>query len=227
MKFFVVDWTTYILSYSYLILFLIFSPKADKRANRKRSPKPSRRNNLQVKDGKFVSWTFWFLCISRLTRSNLKLSVDGSRRFKWRGSVNRIVKKFGTGQPFILGGTFGVHLEDCPPSLANEVDQTFVWPVLLLGIYLLFLKYVFLSFQFVPFVVEICCRIVEGRGLHFTGIYRVPGNNASLSSLQDDLNQHGVESIDIEDDRLRELNVVSSLLKSFFRKLPDPLFTNG
>ncbi|XP_077969468.1 uncharacterized protein LOC120340602 isoform X2 [Styela clava] len=151
-------------------------PKSDKRVNRKRSPKPNiKNNNLQVKD------------------------VDGSRRFKWRGSVNKIVKKFGTGQPFALSGTFGVHLEDCPPSASNE---------------------------FVPFIVDLSCRIVEERGLHFTGIYRVPGNNASLSALQEDLNNHGVESIRQEDERLRDLNVVSSLLKSFFRKLPEPLFTN-
>ena len=82
-------------------------------------------------------------------------------------------------------------------------------------------------FQLVPFVVDLCCRIVEEHGLNFTGIYRVPGNSGTLTSLQEDLNTRGTE-LDVENDpRLRELNVVSSLLKSFFRKLPDPLFTNG
>ena len=48
-------------------------------------------------------------------------AVDGSRRFKWRGSVNRIVRKFGQGQTLMQGQTFDVHLEDCPPSPNNEV----------------------------------------------------------------------------------------------------------
>uniref|UniRef100_H2XWX6 Rho-GAP domain-containing protein n=1 Tax=Ciona intestinalis TaxID=7719 RepID=H2XWX6_CIOIN len=152
------------------------SPKPEKRATRKsRSPKPARRMTVPTKD------------------------MDGSRRFKWRGSVNRIVRKFGQGQT-IHGGTFEVHLEDCPPSPNNE---------------------------FVPFVVDLCCRIVEERGLTFTGIYRVPGNSGTLAALQDELNLRGPDALDLEnDERFCELNVVSSLLKSFFRKLPDPLFTN-
>nr|XP_026690538.1 rho GTPase-activating protein 21 isoform X4 [Ciona intestinalis] len=151
-------------------------PKPEKRATRKsRSPKPARRMTVPTKD------------------------MDGSRRFKWRGSVNRIVRKFGQGQT-IHGGTFEVHLEDCPPSPNNE---------------------------FVPFVVDLCCRIVEERGLTFTGIYRVPGNSGTLAALQDELNLRGPDALDLEnDERFCELNVVSSLLKSFFRKLPDPLFTN-
>ncbi|XP_076815178.1 uncharacterized protein LOC143461228 isoform X2 [Clavelina lepadiformis] len=152
-------------------------PKPEKRPTRKsRSPKPVRRVTVPVKD------------------------IDGSRRFKWRGSVNRIVRKFGQGQTLMQGGTFDVHLEDCPPSLNNE---------------------------FVPFVVDLCCRVVEERGLTFMGIYRVPGNSGTLSALQEELNFRGLEAVDLENDpRFCELNVVSSLLKSFFRKLPDPLFTN-
>uniref|UniRef100_A0A8C5PQK1 Rho GTPase activating protein 21 n=1 Tax=Leptobrachium leishanense TaxID=445787 RepID=A0A8C5PQK1_9ANUR len=96
------------------------------------------------------------------------------------------------------GGTFGVRLDDCPPAHTNK---------------------------YVPLIVDICCKLVEERGLEYTGIYRVPGNNAAISSMQEELNK-GFTDIDVQDDKWRDLNVISSLLKSFFRKLPEPLFTN-
>lgn len=96
------------------------------------------------------------------------------------------------------GVTFGVRLDDCPPALHNK---------------------------YVPFIVEVCCNLVEEKGLEYTGIYRVPGNNAAISSLQEELNK-GMADFDLLDDKWRDLNVISSLLKSFFRKLPEPLFTN-
>uniref|UniRef100_A0A8C2Z7T3 Rho GTPase activating protein 23 n=1 Tax=Cyclopterus lumpus TaxID=8103 RepID=A0A8C2Z7T3_CYCLU len=92
---------------------------------------------------------------------------------------------------------FGVRLEDCQPGVNNK---------------------------FIPLIVEICCGLVEDMGLEYTGIYRVPGNNAMVSALQDQLNK-GCEIIPTE-EKWQDLNVVSSLLKSFFRKLPEPLFTN-
>uniref|UniRef100_A0AAY4CIT5 Uncharacterized protein n=1 Tax=Denticeps clupeoides TaxID=299321 RepID=A0AAY4CIT5_9TELE len=97
------------------------------------------------------------------------------------------------------GVTFGVRLDNCPPAQTN---------------------------RFVPLIVEVCCKLVEERGLEYTGIYRVPGNNAAISSMQEELDTKGMDSIDIQDDKWRDLNVISSLLKSFFRKLPEPLFTN-
>uniref|UniRef100_A0AAZ3P4L9 Rho GTPase activating protein 21b n=1 Tax=Oncorhynchus tshawytscha TaxID=74940 RepID=A0AAZ3P4L9_ONCTS len=98
------------------------------------------------------------------------------------------------------GVTFGVRLDDCPSAQTN---------------------------RFVPLIVEVCCKLVEERGLEYTGIYRVPGNNAAISSMQEELDNKGLMSdIDIQEDKWRDLNVISSLLKSFFRKLPEPLFTN-
>ncbi|XP_070703281.1 rho GTPase-activating protein 23 isoform X2 [Pempheris klunzingeri] len=92
---------------------------------------------------------------------------------------------------------FGVRLEECQPGVNNK---------------------------FIPLIVEICCGLVEDMGLEYTGIYRVPGNNAMVSLLQDQLNK-GVD-INPAEEKWQDLNVVSSLLKSFFRKLPEPLFTN-
>uniref|UniRef100_A0A3Q0RG82 Rho GTPase activating protein 23 n=1 Tax=Amphilophus citrinellus TaxID=61819 RepID=A0A3Q0RG82_AMPCI len=92
---------------------------------------------------------------------------------------------------------FGVRLEECQPGTNNK---------------------------FVPMIVEICCGLVEEMGLEYTGIYRVPGNNAMVSLLQEQLNK-GMD-INPAEEKWQDLNVVSSLLKSFFRKLPEPLFTN-
>ncbi|XP_069024626.1 rho GTPase-activating protein 23-like isoform X2 [Embiotoca jacksoni] len=92
---------------------------------------------------------------------------------------------------------FGVRLEDCQPAVNHK---------------------------FVPLIVEMCCGVVEATGLEYTGIYRVPGNNAMVSNLQEHLNK-GMD-INTAEERWQDLNVISSLLKSFFRKLPEPLFTD-
>lgn len=53
--------------------------------------------------------------------------------------------------------------------------------------------------QRVPLIVAACCRLVEARGLESTGIYRVPGNNAVVSSLQEQLNR-GPGDINLQDE---------------------------
>ncbi|MFT7812253.1 rho GTPase-activating protein 21-like [Arapaima gigas] len=119
-------------------------------------------------------------------------------RATWRKGIPIRMRKTSEKKP-APGVTFGVRLDDCPPAQTNP---------------------------FVPLIVEVCCKLVEERGLEYTGIYRVPGNNAAISSMQEELNNKGLDDIDIQEDKWRDLNVISSLLKSFFRKLPDPLFTN-
>ncbi|XP_058499663.1 rho GTPase-activating protein 21 isoform X2 [Solea solea] len=167
------------------------------------SPKPS-RHSLSIKqafmggkgDGKIYSPH------SPKTGEERRALKDDSSpprdRAAWKIGIPGIMRKpFEKKTP--AGVTFGVRLDDCPPALCN---------------------------RFVPLIVEVCCNVVEERGLEYTGIYRVPGNNAAISSMQEELNSKGMNDIDIQEDKWRDLNVISSLLKSFFRKLPEPLFTN-
>nr|XP_012233121.1 PREDICTED: uncharacterized protein LOC105678401 isoform X3 [Linepithema humile] len=95
------------------------------------------------------------------------------------------------------GATFKMPLELCPPSSFSEC---------------------------VPLIVEMCTSIVEARGLEVVGIYRVPGNTAAIAQLTDSVNR-GFENINLQDPRWSDVNVISSLLKSFFRQLPDSLLT--
>uniref|UniRef100_A0A8C5AQ53 Rho GTPase activating protein 21b n=1 Tax=Gadus morhua TaxID=8049 RepID=A0A8C5AQ53_GADMO len=119
-------------------------------------------------------------------------------RASWKMGIPGLMRKPFEKKP-PAGASFGVRLDDCPPAISN---------------------------RFVPLIVEVCCKVVEERGLEYTGIYRVPGNNAAISNMQEELNSKGMNDIDVEEDKWRDLNVISSLLKSFFRKLPEPLFTN-
>lgn len=78
----------------------------------------------------------------------------------------------------------------------------------------------------VPLLVRTCCRIVEEKGLDIVGIYRVPGNAAAVNNLTEQVNSRGEEVFAKQDDpKWNDVNIVTSLLKSFFRKLPDPIFT--
>lgn len=95
------------------------------------------------------------------------------------------------------GSTFGIALEECLMSQNND---------------------------YVPRFVEVCTDIIDERGLQTVGIYRVPGNNASITALTEEVNKN-FDDIPLEDPRWNDLHVVSSLLKSYFRKMPDSLIT--
>ncbi|XP_077283847.1 rho GTPase activating protein at 19D isoform X3 [Arctopsyche grandis] len=79
------------------------------------------------------------------------------------------------------------------------------------------------SHPLVPHLVGLCTRAVEERGLHVVGVYRVPGNTASVTALMESLERSPTP--DSQDPRWNDVNVVSSLLKAFFRRLPNPLLT--
>ncbi|CAB3360455.1 Hypothetical predicted protein [Cloeon dipterum] len=122
----------------------------------------------------------------------------------WKGRVAKQLRKMQGNSPnspttpHPEGCTIGIPLEFCPQSNFSE---------------------------FVPWLVVQCTRIVEERGLEVIGIYRVPGNTAAVTSLTDAANR-GSDANNLQDPRWNDVNVISSLLKSFFRKLPDSLFTS-
>jgi len=136
-----------------------------------------------------------------------KPSADPVPNYKdkknWKGKVVQQLKRMGGGGHGPLypeGGSICVPLDECP--LCPEFNDN----------------------ELVPYLVKVCCDIVNEKGLEIVGIYRVPGNNAAVTYLTEQINK-GVHAFALEDYRWQDVNVVSSLLKSFFRKLPDPLFT--
>ncbi|XP_028130102.1 rho GTPase-activating protein 21 isoform X9 [Diabrotica virgifera virgifera] len=121
----------------------------------------------------------------------------------WRGRMVKQLRKFNQGvnnpnSPTAPeGSTFGIPIEDCIPSATN---------------------------MYLPKFVEVCTDIIDERGLQTVGIYRVPGNNASITALSEEINKN-YEDVPLEDPRWNDLHLVSSILKSYFRKMPNSLIT--
>uniref|UniRef100_A0A8R1HTC9 GTPase-activating protein rrc-1 n=2 Tax=Caenorhabditis japonica TaxID=281687 RepID=A0A8R1HTC9_CAEJA len=74
----------------------------------------------------------------------------------------------------------------------------------------------------VPVIVERCCAAIEDQGI-VTGIYRQCGIQSNIQRLRAKFDS-GAEP-DLHDFGQRDIYSVSSLLKQYFRQLPNPLFT--
>ncbi|CAO3591236.1 unnamed protein product [Absidia cylindrospora] len=76
----------------------------------------------------------------------------------------------------------------------------------------------------VPLVVRKCIEAVEQRGMDYEGIYRKSGGAGQMRLIQQSFEQN--EEIDLcDDDQWNDICAVSSVLKQYFRDLPNPLFT--
>lgn len=96
------------------------------------------------------------------------------------------------------GATIGVPLGSCQPSsFSNNV----------------------------PWIVELCVETVEALGINTVGVYRLSGNSVTVKALTASVNG-GLHNMDSSDQRWKDVKAVSTLLKSFFRQLPDPLMTS-
>lgn len=81
----------------------------------------------------------------------------------------------------------------------------------------------------VPMVVIQCILAVDHFGLENEGIYRMSGNQAQATALREAFNNASAtgQSVDFRNPSAfyQDVNSVTTLLKQFFRDLPDPLFT--
>ncbi|KXJ92388.1 hypothetical protein Micbo1qcDRAFT_61732 [Microdochium bolleyi] len=74
----------------------------------------------------------------------------------------------------------------------------------------------------IPCVVTRCIEEVELRGMDMEGIYRKTGGNSQVKIIQEGFDKN--ENFDISDPDM-DITAVTSVLKQYFRKLPNPLLT--
>ncbi|ODV81693.1 RhoGAP-domain-containing protein [Suhomyces tanzawaensis NRRL Y-17324] len=82
--------------------------------------------------------------------------------------------------------------------------------------------------QKVPLIVTKCLAEVEKRGLDMEGIYRISGGNSAIVAIENAFSNLGQNYEDkqmskLEDTISGDINAVTSALKRYLRKLPDPL----
>lgn len=85
-------------------------------------------------------------------------------------------------------------------------------------------KQVELEGRTIPLLVERCIAAVELRGMDYEGIYRKSGGAAQMRSIQLSFEQ-GLDPDLTDDDEYNDICAVTSILKQYFRELPDPLVT--
>uniref|UniRef100_A0A8C4DJF9 Rac GTPase-activating protein 1 n=1 Tax=Dicentrarchus labrax TaxID=13489 RepID=A0A8C4DJF9_DICLA len=74
----------------------------------------------------------------------------------------------------------------------------------------------------IPVLVIYCIKEIEHRGLHEVGLYRVSGHERMVKELKEKLIR-GKTLPPL--NKIDDINVITGVLKDFFRKLPEPLLT--
>ncbi|KTW31379.1 hypothetical protein T552_00024 [Pneumocystis carinii B80] len=75
----------------------------------------------------------------------------------------------------------------------------------------------------IPFIVTKCIDEVEKRGIFFEGIYRKSGSASQMRILIDAFSNNDIDNL--SQSVFEDISVVTSVLKQYFRKLPNPLIT--
>lgn len=75
-----------------------------------------------------------------------------------------------------------------------------------------------------PLVVEKCIQAVEKLGMDYEGIYRKSGGTSQLKIITQLFENR--QPFNLEDsDRFNDISAITSVLKNYFRELPEPLLT--
>lgn len=75
-----------------------------------------------------------------------------------------------------------------------------------------------------PFVVDLCIKETEKRGIDSEGLYRVSGFSDDIEACRM-IFERDCENADISRNVFEDINVITGVLKLFFRLLPVPLIT--
>ncbi|XP_076339644.1 N-chimaerin-like isoform X1 [Tachypleus tridentatus] len=75
-----------------------------------------------------------------------------------------------------------------------------------------------------PFVVDMCVKEIENRGLDAEGLYRVSGFSDEIEAVRLAFEKDG-ENADLSSTGCEDIHVITGVLKLFFRLLPIPLIT--
>ena len=82
------------------------------------------------------------------------------------------------------------------------------------------------SDRFIPVIVEKCIEAVETLGMDYEGIYRKSGGSGQSKAITQLFERGNYENFDLTDtDAFNDISSVTSVLKNYFRVLPNPLLT--
>lgn len=79
----------------------------------------------------------------------------------------------------------------------------------------------------IPLVLVECCRYIEQHGREVNGIYRLSGVGSTINRLRAVFDEERTppDMLESSGEELVDIHVVTSLLKLYFRELPNPLLT--
>lgn len=81
--------------------------------------------------------------------------------------------------------------------------------------------------QSVPVIVTKCINAVEAVGMEYEGIYRKTGGSSQSKQITQLFERGDYDAFDLADvDAFNDISSVTSVLKTYFRSLPNPLFTH-
>lgn len=79
----------------------------------------------------------------------------------------------------------------------------------------------------VPVIITKCIYAVEAVGMEYEGIYRKSGGSSQSKQITQLFEKGDYDAFDLADiETFNDISSVTSVLKNYFRQLPDPLLTH-